>query len=317
MSEFSYVLSDKVASGPHIRSSVTSLAIMKYVMIALLFPTASAVYFFGFRVLVLIVTSILIANSLEVTWQYLHKKISEGKDLTATITGWLLALTLPVTVPLWILIVGNFLAVIVIKELSGGIGYNLFNPAVYARVLLKLFFSDWITNWVSPGVDVVTTATPLETIGHFRTTLPLDFYSWTDLFFGFNLGGPVGETSKAALLLAFLYLVFKKIINPWVPLLVIFSCFGTIFLYSGDVRFASAHVLSGALIFAAIFMVTDYTTTPYTDRGNYLFAIGCGVLTAMLRITMDLPGGIGVAILLMNLLTPIINKYTMTRIYGS
>lgn len=317
MSEFNYVLRGKVTPGPHIRSTVTSLVIMKQVMIALLFPTVAAVYFFGFKVLILIVISILIANLLEVSWHYFRKKSDQSNDLTATITGWLLALTLPVTVPVWILIVGNFLAILFIKELSGGIGYNLFNPAVYARVLLKLFFSDWITNWVSPGTDVVTTATPLETIGYFRTTLPLDFYSWTDLFFGFNLGGPVGETSKAALILAFLYLVFKKIINPWVPLLVIFSCFGTMFLYSGDFRFASAHVLSGALVFAAIFMVTDYTTTPYTDRGKYLFAIGCGVLTAILRIIIDLPGGIGVAILLMNLLTPIINRYTMTRIYGS
>lgn len=184
-------------------------------------------------------------------------------------------------------------------------------------MLLKLLFSPWITNWVTPQPDAVATATPLVDLGNFAREISPTTPDLVDLFMGFGLGGPIGETCKFALLLSAIYLIARKIINPLVPVLTLGSFYVAILLYSSfDFAFANAHLLSGALIFAAVFMVTDYTTSPLTDKGKYIFALGCGVLAAILRISMDLPGGIGVAILVMNLLVPVINKYTVSRIYG-
>ncbi|EOL50731.1 hypothetical protein I580_02408 [Enterococcus caccae ATCC BAA-1240] len=303
--------------GPHIREKWTSQWIMQQVLIALAFPTIAATYFFGWWSLVMVVVSIVTCVGLEFSFQKIvHKKVTIT-DYSAVITGWLLALTLPVTAPLWTLLIGDFIAIIVVKQLTGGIGRNWLNPAVAARVLLKLFFSPWITNWVTPQPDVVATATPLADLGNFAREVSPTTPDLFELFMGYGLGGPIGETCKFALLLSAVYLIARKIINPLVPVLTLGSFYSAILLYSGfDFSFASAHLLSGALIFAAVFMVTDYTTSPLTDKGKYIFAIGCGVLAVVLRISLDLPGGIGVAILVMNLLTPLINRYTVSRIYG-
>ncbi|WYJ96789.1 electron transport complex protein RnfD [Enterococcus sp. DIV0212c] len=303
--------------GPHIREKWTSQWIMQQVLIALMFPTIAATYFFGWWSLVMVVVSIVACVGLEFSFQKIvHKKVTIN-DYSAVITGLLLALTLPVTAPLWTLLIGDFIAIIVVKQLTGGIGRNWLNPAVAARVLLKLFFSPWITNWVTPQPDVVATATPLVDLGNFAREVSLTTPDLFDLFMGFGLGGPIGETCKFALLLSAIYLIARRIINPLVPIFTLGSFYITILLYSGfNFSFANAHLLSGALIFAAVFMVTDYTTSPLTDKGKYIFAIGCGVLAVVLRIILDLPGGIGVAILVMNLLTPSINKYTVSRIYG-
>ncbi|MGX7245132.1 RnfABCDGE type electron transport complex subunit D [Enterococcus quebecensis] len=303
--------------GPHIREKWTSQWIMQQVLIALIFPTIAATYFFGLQSLIMILVSIFACVGLEFSFQKIfHKKVTIN-DYSAVITGWLLALSLPVTAPLWTLLVGDFIAIIVVKQFTGGIGRNWLNPAVAARVLLKLFFSPWITNWVTPQPDVVATATPLAGLGNFARDVSSTTPDLFDLFMGIGLGGPIGETSKFALLLSAIYLIARKIINPLIPVLTLGSFYVAILLYSSfNFAFANAHLLSGALIFAAVFMVTDYTTSPLTDKGKYIFAIGCGVLAVVLRISLDLPGGIGVAILVMNLLTPLINKYTVSRIYG-
>lgn len=303
--------------GPHSREKWTSQWIMQQVLIALMFPTIAATYFFGYRSLVMILVSIVTCVGLEYSFQKIvHKKITLN-DYSAVITGWLLALTLPVTAPFWTLLIGDVIAIIVVKQMTGGIGRNWLNPAIAARVLLKLFFSPWITNWVTPQPDVVATATPLVDLGNFAKQVSPTTPDLVDLFMGIDLGGPIGETCKFALLLSAIYLIARKIINPVVPVFTLGSFYLTILLYSSfNFAFANAHLLSGALIFAAIFMVTDYTTSPLTDKGKYIFAAGCGVLAALLRICLDLPGGIGVAILVMNLLTPLINKYTVSRIYG-
>lgn len=303
--------------GPHLREKWTSQWIMQQVMIALVFPTLAATYFFGWWSLIMVLVSIVACVGLEFIFQKVVWKKGTINDYSAVITGWLLALTLPVTAPLWTLLIGDFIAIIVVKQLTGGIGRNWLNPAVAARVLLKLFFSPWITNWVTPQPDVVATATPLVELGNFAREISPTTPDLVDLFMGFGLGGPIGETCKFALLLSASYLIARKIINPLLPVITMASFYGAILLYSSfNFAFTSAHLLSGALIFAAVFMVTDYTTSPLTDKGKYIFALGCGVLAATLRISMDLPGGIGVAILVMNLLVPVINKYTVSRIYG-
>lgn len=307
---------DASAMAPHIERKHNSNWIMQQVLIALLFPTVSAVYFFGWISLIYILLSIFLAYSFE----YGYKKIRKNKspmDLSSIITGWLLALCLPTTTPFWILIIGNFIAIILVKQIGGGIGNNLLNPAVTARVCLKLFFTPWITNWVLPGPDIVTTATPLPVIGHFARTVPEDVPPIGDLFLGLHLGGPMGETSVLALLLAFLFLTIRKIINPVFPLLYVGTA-GVIFLiYSGNVHYMLTHLFTGSIMLAAVFMVTDYTTTPLTNKGMGVFMVGAGVITALARILFTLPGGVGISILVMNLLVPVIDKKTMNRTYGT
>ncbi|MGF1919235.1 RnfABCDGE type electron transport complex subunit D [Enterococcus faecalis] len=304
-------------AGPHIREVWTSQDIMKHVLIALIFPTIAAIYYFGLSTLVMISFSIGMCILLEVLSCNILKLKGDIKDYSAIVTGWLLALTLPISAPLWTLLVGDFIAIVIVKQLSGGLGRNWLNPAVTARVVLKLFFSPWITNWVTPQPDVMATATPLASLGHFNREISSSIPEWWKLFLGVDLGGPIGETCKLAVLLSFLYLVSKKVIHLWIPLFTVGTFFVTVLLYSGmNFQFAIAHVFSGALIFAAVFMVTDYTTTPITDKGKYLFSMYCGILCALLRIILDLPGGIGIAILVMNLFTPLIDKCSLHKIYG-
>ncbi|MBO0461369.1 RnfABCDGE type electron transport complex subunit D [Enterococcus sp. DIV1298c] len=304
-------------NGPHIRNEWTSQWKMKQVLIALLFPTTGAVYFFGWYSLVMITTSIITCVLLETLVQKATKQPVTINDLTAVITGWLLALTLPTSAPLWTVVIGDFIAIVLVKHLGGGLGRNWINPAVAARVLLKLFLSPWITNWIAPGPDVVTTVTPLVALGHFSREVSVTTPEWWKLFLGIDLGGPMGETSKLLLLIAGGYLILRKIINPLVPLLTLSAFYLAILIYSQfNFVFATAHLLSGALIMASVFMVTDYTTSPMTDKGKYYFAIGCGVVCAILRIVLDLPGGIGVAIVVMNLAVPFIDQWTMYRVYG-
>lgn len=302
---------------PHIRKKWTSQFIMQQVLIALLFPTIASVYFFGWYSLVMILTSVMVCVGFEFLFQKITHKEVTINDYTAAITGWLLALSLAVTTPIWVLIIGDFFAIIIVKQMSGGIGRNILNPAVAARVFLKLFFTPWMTNWVTPQPDALTTATPLVDLGNFATTISPKTPELFNLFMGINLGGAIGETCKLALLLSAVYLVGRRVINPLVPLIAIGTFYSSILFYSVfDFSFSNAHLFSGAFIYAAVFMVTDYTTSPLTDKGKYIFAAGCGVLTAVLRIAWTFPGGIGIAILIMNLLTPVINKYTASKVYG-
>lgn len=316
MNSYNYC-QNKDSSSPHYRKNWSSKWIMKQVMTALLFPSIAATYYFGYQSILMIASSIFVCVSLEWLIQKIIKRKSTITDGSAVITGWLLALTLPVTVPFWTLLIGDVIAIVFIKQFSGGIGKNVFNPAVFARVVLKLLFSPWITSWIMPHSDVVTTATPLAALGHFARDINKQTPSVKELFLGIDLGGPIGETCKLAFVIAGIYLIIKKVINPWIPVATIISFYSIVLIYSGfNFSFANAQALSGALFFSAVFMVTDYTSTPYTDKGRIIFAVGCGILTAVIRIVLDLPGGIGVAILVMNLLTPLINIYSHPKIYG-
>lgn len=306
-------------SSPHIFSTRDSTWIMNQVIIALLFPALIATYLFGLKVIGMLLFSVSMCLIFEYSYQKLMRKEQTLHDHSAVITGMLLALSLPVTAPYWTLLVGDFIAIVVVKQLFGGIGNNILNPAVTARVMMKLFLSPWITNWVLPGPDVVSTATPLESIGNFATKVPQGIPDLPELFLGMHLGGPVGETSKFVLLFAGLYLAWKKVIHPIIPLLYITSFSFVIYLYSFfNLEFTLTHVFSGTLLFAAIFMITDYTSTPLTIKGKIIFAISCGLLTALIRLFFPfLDGGVGVAIIVMNLMTPTINKFTHPRMYGT
>ena len=301
---------------PHLRDPKTAAGIMRDVMIALLFPAAAAVFLFGTRVLVMCTLGIASAVFFEAVYQKAAgRKITVG-DYSAALTGLLVALSLPTTAPLWSIILGNAFAILVVKQLPGGIGRNPLNPAVASRVMLKIFMEPQITGWVMPGPDAVTTATPLEYIGYFTRTVSPELPPLTDLFWGF-MGGGIGETSKFFILFGFIYLVWRKIIDPRVPAAAVLGVGIVIFLYSGfNLTFTGYHLLSGTLIFAAVYMVTDYSSGPLTLKARIVYAFLIGVLTAALRILFQLPGGIGIAILVMNIFSGKIDRILTPRVIG-
>ncbi|WP_143745159.1 RnfABCDGE type electron transport complex subunit D [Marinilactibacillus piezotolerans] len=309
-----------VGPSPHIRTNRTSAWIMGQVLIALVPPLFAATYFFGLRVLLMVAVGIGTAVLSEYAYQKFRYQTIKIKDLSACVTGMLIGLSLPVTAPLWTVVIGSLFAIIIVKQLNGGIGKNYFNPAVAARVMLKVFFSPWITNWVLPaawGAEVISGATPLEFIGDGAQTVSAQVPGLWDLFLGINLGGNVGETSKLAILIGMLYLIFRRVIHPKIPILYILTTVLMMGLWSGfNFTFMMTHALTGTLFFAATYMATDYSSGSLTPAGKTVFAIGCGVLTALFRIVFDYPGGVGFAILIMNACAPFIDGALMPRIYG-
>lgn len=308
----------KETPSPHIRTARTSQWVMTQVLIALIPPAIAATYFFGIRVLWMLVLGIGSAVLSEYIYQKAAYQKVRIKDMSAAVTGTLVALSLPVTAPWWTIMIGSMFAILLIKHLiGGGLGRNYFNPAVSARVMLKAFFTPWITNWVLPGPDVLATATPLEFIGNGAQTVSSEVPGLMDLFLGVNLGGNVGETSKLAILIGMLYLIGRKIINPKIPILYILTTMLVVGFWSGfDFQFMMTHALTGTLFFGATYMATDYSSGCFTPQGKTVFAIGCGVLTGVIRIAFNFPGAVGFSILIMNALAPMIDNKLMPRIYG-
>ena len=308
----------KPKPSPHITTPRTTTSIMLDVCLALLFPAAAATYYFGWIVPIMIALGIVSALAAEALWQLLHKRPVTLNDGSAAVTGFLVGLSLPSTAPWWTIVLGAFFAIIVIKQwLGGGLGRNMFNPAVAARVMLKAFFTPWITNWVLPGPDAISTSTPLEFIGHGADTVSAEVPGLLDLFLGSNLGGNVGETSALAITLGALYLIIRGVIDAKTPVLFIFTTTLVTGLWSGfNFTFMLTHALTGTLFFGAVYMATDYSSGCLTPRGKTVFAIGCGVLTAFFRMVFDYPGGVGFAILIMNALAPLIDRRFAPKIYG-
>ncbi len=303
---------------PHFRQAHTSQKVMIHVLIALIFPTLAGMYFFGWmRVLLMVIVGISSAIFFEFIYSLWSKRPVNYLDGSAAVTGYLIALSLPSTAPLWTLLLGTAFAILIVKQADGGLGRNRFNPAVSARVMQKLLLTPWITQWVLPGPDAISTATPLESIGHFAQSVPDTVPSLTDLFFGFNLGGPIGETSKFAILFSFIYLVLVKVIKPTIPLVYMLTIAILASLWSSfDLQFIGSHLLSGTLVFGAVFMVTDYSSTPISPKGHHVFAIGAATITFIIRIIFNFPGGFGFGVLIMNAFTPWIDKHFAPRIYG-
>ncbi|NLB21577.1 MAG: RnfABCDGE type electron transport complex subunit D [Clostridium sp.] len=306
-----------LSPSPHIRNKKTTSHIMRDVLIALLFPLMAAVYFFGWQVLIMVALGMTTAIFSEYAYQkFTHQKITI-KDNSALVTGALIGLSLPVTAPLWIVVIGSLFAIIVVKQWAGGIGKNYFNPAVAARVMIKAFFTPWITNWVLPGPDAISAATPLEYLGGGASTVAAAVPSLSDLLLGLNLGGNVGETSKLMIIIGMVYLIFRRVINPKIPLLFILTTTLVTGFYSGfNFDFMMSHALTGTLFFGATFMATDYSSGALTPEGKTVFAIGAGLLTGFFRIAFTYPGGVGFAILIMNALAPVIDQKLMPKIYG-
>lgn len=293
-----------VASSPHIKRPDTTRGIMSDVVIALAPAATYGCILFGLRALAVLITSVSVAVLCEFLWNKTLKKSNTIKDMSAVVTGLLLGMNLPPTLPLWQAAIGSAAAIIVVKQMFGGLGHNFANPAIAARIILLVSFPASMTRFTEPVSDVVTSATPLA-----GTAGTLSFKT---LFFGMHAGS-IGETSAFLLIVGGLYLVIRRVITPIIPV-----CFiGTVALLSlisGESVMLS--VFGGGLILGAMFMATDYTTSPTTPLGKAVFAVGCGIITFVIRKFGSLPEGVSYSILLMNILVPHINRFTLSKPFG-
>lgn len=301
-----------VASSPHIRGNFRTNRIMLDVVIALMPALAVGVWVHGLRAVLVTALSMACAVVFERLYSLVTKSRNTVSDCSALVTGLLLAMTLPVSVPLWQVVVGNFFAIVVVKALFGGLGQNIFNPALSARAFLMLIYPAGLTRY--PGLDGVTAATPL----HHMVMPSLPEESLLDMFLGI-CPGSIGEVSALALLAGGVYLVVRKVISPRIPLAYV----GTVAVLSlifhktdSTLLWMGYSVLSGGLLLGAIFMATDYATSPVTAKGQLIYGVACGVLTLLLRYFGIFPEGVTYAILLMNACVWVIDRFTPPPRFG-
>lgn len=299
-----------VSSSPHIREKDTTQSIMRDVIIALLPATIAGICFFkmeGFKVILASVISCVLA---EYIWQKSTKRKVTISDLSAVVTGLLLAFNLPASVPLWLPVIGGFFSIIIVKQFFGGLGQNVVNPALAGRAMLLASWPVQMTSWT---LDGATTATPLAILKGAEATgatLP----GTMNAFIG-HIGGCIGETSALALLIGGAYLLYKRVIDWRIPVtfigttLIITAIAGR----SGNLFY---ELFVGGLMIGAIFMATDYATCPITPKGRIIFGIGCGIITSLIRIFGGYPEGVSYSILIMNLFVPLIERWTTPRTFG-
>lgn len=306
-----------VSASPHVRSSATSQRIMLDVIIALIPAVIASGVIFGLRALV--VTAVTVASC--VLSEYISRKIMKRSntlgDLSAIVTGILLAFNLPASLPLWMAALGGAIAIVVAKQLFGGIGQNFVNPALIGRIVLFISFASAMAQWTQPRAGFMnltewvplTGATPLGEGGADVSLL--------NMFLGLR-GGCLGETCAAALLLGGIYLVIRKVISPAIPLTFI-GTVAVIMLIAGkgDFTFMLNQLLSGGLLLGAIFMATDYATSPINFKGKLIFGVGCGLFTCLMRLFGSNPEGVSFAIVLMNILVPHIERLTTPKPFGT
>ena len=296
-----------VSSSPHVHAELTTQKIMMWVLIALAPSGVMGVWYYGLRALVIMIVCVASCVLSEYAWQKLtHRPVTVG-DLSAAVTGLMLAFNLPVSIPLWMSAVGGAFAIIVVKQFYGGLGCNIVNPALAGRAMMLASWPVAMTTWT---LDGVTTATPLALIKAGQLDqLP----SLTHMLVGY-MGGSLGETCKLALLAGFAILLWKKIITWHVPVIYIITVSALCTLFGRGAPMAD--MLAGGLFLGAIFMATDYATSPITLKGKVIYALGCGALTAVIRTWGGYPEGFTYAILVMNLTVPLIDRATKPRIFG-
>lgn len=307
-------LQDKllVSSSPHIRSNETVQRIMLDVVIALTPAMIGSVYFFGLNALKLILISVASSVLFEALIQKLFKKPITITDFSAAITGILIAFNLPASAPWWLPVIGSAFAIIVVKQLFGGLGANFMNPALAARAMLMASWPVHMTNYTGTRPDVVTSATPLS-IMKYGTGAELP--TLRDMFIG-NIPGVIGETSALLLLIGAAYLIIRKVIDWKIPVFYIGTTFIMLLLLGVEPKLLPYHILGGGLILGAFYMATDYSSSPVTPLGRIIFAVGAGILTAIIRVKGAYPEGVSYSILLMNVATPLIEKFTKPRVFG-
>ena len=315
MAQMKYFYELTISSSPHVHSPVTTQTIMRDVLIALFPALVGSVVFFGFRALLVTLVSVAACLFWEWGWCKVMKVDCQIADLSAVVTGVLLAFVCPVTIPYWTIILGAFFAIIVVKMLFGGLGKNIVNPALAGRA----FMFSWpvlMSTWVKVGfenaaglgstADAVTAATPLAALHQFQipeTSVSASFWG--------NVGGCIGETSAALLLAGFFYLLLRKVITPRIPVAFIGTVAVLTFLFpmgQSKIEWMLYHIFSGGLMLGAIFMATDYVTSPLTHLGQIVYGIGCGVLTVLIRYFGGYPEGVSYAILCMNCCTVLLDR---------
>lgn len=292
-----------ISPSPHIRDEDTTQKIMFTVVLSLIPVWAVATYFFGLDSIRLVLVSALAAMIAEAFVQKLRKLPVTLSDGSALITGMLLGLSLPPTLPSWMAAIGSIAAIVIGKQVFGGLGSNPFNPALIGRAFLVASFTGPMTNWVAPLTDGITAATPLVNSEAFRNY---------ELFFG-NVSGSLGETSALIIILSGIFLFYRGVIDYRIPVGFLATAGILSVIFGQDPVF---QLLSGSLLFGAIFMATDMVTSPITPKGRWIFGIGCGVVLSVIRFWGGLPEGLTFAILFMNAATPLINRWTRPRIYG-
>lgn len=328
----------KKNSSPHILSDKTSQNVMRDVIIAVIPCVLFSFFVFGINALLVCVTSVTACIFFEhICYKYWVDSKNAGVcDLSAVLTGILLACSVPSNLPLYMVIIGAFVAIVIAKMLFGGLGANIFNPALTGRAFIFLAFPAYMTTWTKPSFhrflhpDMQTGATTLEVVKYSDVATSAtrlqnnDFVKqipeYYDLIIG-NISGSLGEISVIAIVLGYLYLFHKKIITWHIPIIFVATVFAIMFLISlfsnEPFKYNSMiHILSGGLLFGAVFMATDYVTSPMSKLGKIIFAIGCGVLTVVIRLYSVYTEGVSFAILIMNGFVPIIDKFTRPRVYG-
>lgn len=300
----------RVSLAPYLRSKSTTQKMMLDVIIAMLPALAASIYFFGMNALMLTVVSVISCVVAEVFMQKLFKKKVTVSDLSAVITGILLAFNLPASAPWWMPVFGGFFAICIVKQIFGGIGSNFMNPALAARAAIMASWPGLITNYITP--DGVASATPLQLMKAGTTgELP----SLMDMAIG-NIGGVIGETCSILLVLGGIYLIVKKVIDWKIPCLYILTTTVLLAAFGVDISLLPYHILGGGLILGALFMATDFVTCPVTPNGRIIFAIGCGIITAIIRVYGGMAEGVSYAIILMNTATPLIESLTTPKVFG-
>jgi electron transport complex protein RnfD len=304
-----------VTSAPHVHSPDNVPTAMRDVLIALTPALLAALYFFRLPALLVILACVISAYAAEIVCLKIMKRESPTRESSAIITGLLLAFCLPPSLPLWMAVLGTLFAIVVAKHLFGGLGQNIFNPALIGRAFLLASFPVAMTNWTNP-LDGLSTASPLgimkEAAGEVLPPLG-------DIFLG-TVSGSIGETSALALLLGGAYLLYRKQIDWRIPV----TFLGTVFLLTAvigglqgqGIWYPFYHLCAGGLLLGAFFMATDWVTTPVTKLGRILFGIGCGLLVVLIRLKGGYPEGVAYSILLMNVVTPLLDRYTKARVFG-
>lgn len=309
-----------VSAAPHLVTGLDTTKTMAMVLIALAPSFLVSIYVFGLRVILLTLVCVVASVGFEWIYNKITGKTQTVQDLSAAVTGVLIAFNVPSSLPYWMAVIGCFVAIIIVKAIYGGLGRNVANPAIVARIVLFISFATQMTTWPLPSMtsvtDATTGATPLGILAEGKLA---DLPSNTEMFLGF-IGGSMGEVSALALLIGGIFLIWKKIISPLTPVAFI----GTVFVFAliyygfkgGDVsalNMAIFHVVAGGVMLGAFFMATDYVTTPLMPWGKVIFGIGCGIITMVIRLWGAYPEGVSFSILLMNILAPQIDAFLIKR----
>lgn len=303
-----------ISQAPHLKDRLGTRQIMLEVVLALVPAAAAGVYFFGARAIFIILACVFSCTTTEIIFQYLRGVKIAVSDFSAVVTGLLLALILPPSIPLWAAVLGGVVSIALAKQLFGGLGCNIFNPALIGRAFLAACYPSMMTKWIEPfTLDAVTSATPLGLMKFYNTSTDIG-----KLFIG-NISGSLGETSALALLIGGVYLLLRghaKRRTTFAYLITVFIFSFIAWLIKPNLGSPLFHLFSGGLMIGAFFMVTDPVTTPVTRNGRIIFGFGAGMLVMVIRIFGGLPEGVMYSILLMNSLTPLINRYTIPTPFG-